>query len=480
MPWGVAAAAISVGGSLYASSKNKKAAGKAADREQAAAERAIERQEEAYGNAQQLLNPYVRQESAASNQLMAQMGLGGGGGGGGGGGWGYTDPDNLGAGQTDESRERFLEQLLSEQVAISGRAGYEGKHGEKAVAEGARRARKQLQSMKDQGVIPGDFEIPELGALQDYGWTAVQAAGGHKALRRSDVAGGKRHENYGADDYNAVAERYYPGGEAGNWGREVAAEGEGMMGGGAGGTGTGPGGAMTAGDIMGMAGVEGLPPEIREAYYEDLMAARDPIDLGMGEFASDEYQNYMGLTPESLQVGNEYQQTGAYQAARDQGIEAVNQGAAGTGSLYSGARGEALRDVGQNVEQNYYMDAMNRRAGMMADRRQTYGAELGRRLNEREASLGRMGSEVAGGRAQEQSYYNNYMQMLGQLASPSSTTNLASLEMGIGKDTGAILQDATRSVNNLNIASTNASNQAMGDAIGGVVDLGGAWLSNRK
>lgn len=237
---------------------------------------------------------------------------------------------------------------------------------------------------------------------------------------------------------------------------------------------------MTAGDIMGMAGVEGLPPEIREAYYEDLMAARDPIDLGMGEFASDEYQNYMGLTPESLQVGNEYQQTGAYQAARDQGIEAVNQGAAGTGSLYSGARGEALRDVGQNVEQNYYMDAMNRRAGMMADRRQTYGAELGRRLNEREASLGRMGSEVAGGRAQEQSYYNNYMQMLGQLASPSSTTNLASLEMGIGKDTGAILQDATRSVNNLNIASTNASNQAMGDAIGGVVDLGGAWLSNRK
>lgn len=464
MPWTVAVAAISAGTAIYGANRSDKTTDKAIAAERGAADRAIGRQEDAFENAQTLLSPYARQEQAASNQLMTQMGIAPSGGG----GWGHQDPGSLsGGGSGNRELDLFMRDMLADQVAISKRAGYNEKNG-KAQAEGARRAEMLLRQMQDQGQLPEGMELPTYDDL--YGQASELTAQGFGFDNYGRSADGEKIQGTGPGAYEKALQTL-----EGYGGQEIFAQAPGddqrMAPAGA------PGGALTADDIMARAGVEGVPEGLQDQYYQDLMGARDPIDLGAGEFMSDEYQNYMGLTPESLQVGNEYQDTGAYQAAREQGMEAVNQGAAGTGSLYSGRRGEALRDVGQDVEQQYYMDAMNRRADMMGSRRQTYGAELGRRLAERADYLGRMGSEVSQGRQQQQSYYNNYMQMLSQMASPQTTTNLASLEMGIGKDTGAILQDTTRATNNLSIANTNAQNQMMGDVAGGVVDLGSAWLS---
>lgn len=488
MPWGLAAgAAIGAGSAYLQGERAEDAADRAADRESAASAEAIARQERELENARALLNPYIRQEQAASQQLMAQMGLGGGGAGGGGGGFGFVDPSQLATGSDigAQPNDLFLDDMLAELIAVEAHSGYEGETG---IIRGVQKAREYIGELKAEGRLPADFPVPDQGTLMQRANDVVNAYGGIVDLRRNvamdygTIVGG---QEYGRPQIDQILDRYGVPSQADIESGTVQAGGPGgMMGdgeflGGSPANPPGAGGAMTARDIMGLAGIEGLPPEIREAYYEDIMASRDPIDLGVGDFMSEDYQSYMGLTPESLRVGAEYQQSPAYQRAIEQGTRTVNQGAAGAGTLYSGARGEALRDMGQEVEQGYYFDAMNRRADMLADRRQTYGAELARRLAERRDSMGRMGSEVAAGRQQEQSFYNNYMTMLSQLASPATATNVAQMGMNIGRETGATLMDATRAANNLSVAGTNVGNAALADVTGGLMDMGSAWLSNR-
>jgi hypothetical protein len=189
---------------------------------------------------------------------------------------------------------------------------------------------------------------------------------------------------------------------------------------------------------MRRAGIEGLPPEIQQQYLREL--AEDPrTDPGLAA--------YLGLTPESLQVGAGYQDTPAYAAAREAGIEAVEAGAAGGGTLYSGRRGKALRDVGQNVEQTYYMDAMNRRAQMMGARR-----------GQRQQDIGRRGTEYGAERSREQSYYNNYMNILNQLASPTTTTNIATMGTNLGRAEAANLLGTARNLGDLQMGQ--AANEA--------------------
>lgn len=457
MTWGaVIGAGVGLVGSMYSSSKSSKAADKAADREEAAAGQALARQEEAFEEAKVSLQPYARQEAAASSQMMRQLGLGGGGGGGaamGGDPWGF-DQSFEGAFQ-DESMDRFLEDLLANETAVALRAGYRGKHGQDGVIEGARRAQGILRDLKSQGRIPGDFEIPSLEGLQEAGWGALATHGGHKALRRS---------GWEAPTNDLVSTYFDPETGQSRARMEYDAEREQMMADAppaAGGAtmGSGPGGAFTAGDIMGMAGVEQLPGEIQDRYYADLM--EDPR-------TDPELAAYLGLTEESLQVGDSYQQTPAYMAAREAGVEAVDASAAAGGGLYSGRRGKALRDVGQDVEQQYYMDAMNRRQQMMADRR-----------GERTAGIGRRGVEVAGERGREQSYYNNYMQMLSAMSSPSTTTNIAQMGTSLGKDAAANIVGTARNIGDLEIGAAGAQGAAIADVTGGAMDLASTWIENR-
>ncbi|MEE8307270.1 MAG: hypothetical protein V3R81_08390, partial [Gammaproteobacteria bacterium] len=260
-------------------------------------------------------------------------------------------------------------------------------------------------------------------------------------------------EGYGTQNIQGLIDKYQvggpaPGAPAGPMGPQQTAEGE-------------PAGPtpQTAGDIMGRAGVEGMSPELQERYQTDIM--EDPR-------TDPELAAYLGLTPESMDVGQSYQDTQAYQGAVEAGTRAVNQGAAGSGSLYSGRRGTALRDVGQKVEQGYYFDADDRQERMMGARR-----------GERAAGIGRRGLEVGMGRQREDSYYNNYMQMLSSMSTPQTTTNIEQMRQGTARGEGANIMGTARDVGNLNVASANANQAAMADIAGGVMQMGSSWIDRQ-
>ena len=492
MPWGVAAAAIGVAGSVYASKKSGDAAKDAARGEGEASEAAIARSQEAFSQTEAELQPFARQEQAASSQLMAQMGLappsGGGGAqmGTGGDAWGFGAKPTGGAaggaaGVEGAEFQRFMENMLGDQMQIAVRAGYSQ---QKAAAEGARRAEGFLQSLKQSGDLPEGFATPSLSDLTE----AIHTMGANnnynfKSYGRN--ADGSPTQGTGPQSLEAVKGRLRSAGGAeallpqyfdqpGQPGQQnvvgvnpdgspkmgipTPAGGTAQMGGPGGMPDQGGGGPqrMGATEIMGLAGMESMPEEVRQEYLAGVM--EDPR-------SDPELAAYLGLTEESMQVGSSYQDTPAYMAAREAGIEAVDQGAAGGGTLYSGARGEALRDVGQGVEQEYYMDAMNRRGEMMGARRGEYGARQGR---------------VAGayntGRSEQQSYYNNYMQLLSGLSTPTTTTNIGSMRQGAAQAEGATALSTARNIGDLKMGTAANQGAMIGDVAGGIMKMGGAYI----
>lgn len=462
MSWGaVVGAGVGLVGSIYSSKKSKKAADKAGEREAAASAEALERQEAAYEEAKMALSPYARQEAAASSQMMRQLGLAPAAGAGGGGAdpWGFADQPFEGGmtgGRNLEQFDRVIEDMMAQQQVIAKRAGY---NKSKVWREAANRMVSIMDTMKRQGKIPPGYQMPTHSELTSMARDIEDRYGGHKNMARS-LYRGISHPTY--DPMAAVdtlLERFdieFPTEQP------PAAAGE-QMGAPAGepaaGPGSGPGGAFTAGDIMGMAGVEQLPQEIQDQYLTDLM--EDPR-------TDPELAAYLGLTPESLEPGDAYRQTAAYEAAREAGVEAVDAAAAAGSGLYSGRRGRALRDVGQEVEQQYYFDAKRTQEQMMAARR-----------GERAAAIGRRGVEYGAERAREQSYYNNYMQMLNAMASPTTTTNIAAMGTSLGKEAAANITGTARSLGDLDIGAAGASQAAIADVTGGIMDLAGTWIENR-
>lgn len=458
-PWGAAAGAV-IGGALsWLGGKGAKdTADEAAQREQAASAQGLAAQQAAYQEAQAALQPYALQEQVASTQMMAQMGLapppGAGGGAAmgaptGGDAWGFG-AGGAGGAQAQQSGNfnKFLEDVLTEQMVISKRAGYNKKRG---LAEGARRTIDLFEGLKREGKLPQGFQMPSMTSLVAQAGQIEDAYGGLKNMERT-LSPGVTHEGYTTANIQGFMDRYdikpqAPAGMGEQPGE--ALEGEYI-----------PAEApspQTAGDIMGRAGVEGLPEGLGEQYYEGIM--EDPR-------TDPELAGYLGLTPESMQVGSEYQQLPAYMKAREAGMEAVNVGAAGSGSLYSGRRGEELRDVGQQVESQYYQDAVRQQQQMMQARR-----------GERGAGLARMGGAYETGRNREQSYYNNYMQMLQGMSQPTATTNIGAMGTSLGRETSANLIGTARGVSDLQIGGAGAQQAAYADIAGGIMRVAPAFLS---
>lgn len=124
--------------------------------------------------------------------------------------------------------------------------------------------------------------------------------------------------------------------------------------------------------------------------------------------------------------GTAYMETPAYQATIEQGVSAVDQAAATGGSLYSGARGEALKEVGQNVQQ---------------------------------------------------SYYSNYMNILQNMATPTSTTNLSNIGIGTAGTIGQQNIAAQNLATGYNLQGVEAQNAAMADIVGGISSGVGAYMN---
>ena len=459
MPWGVAAAAIGVAGAVYSGKKAGDVAKEAGEREGAASAEAIERQEAAFEEAKTALAPVARQEAAYGTQLAAQMGVAPIAGGADD-PWGYAPGGYPGGGGDAgaQANQRFMEDLIANEMAVASQAGYRGKHGAKAVAEGARRAQQIIRDLKAQGKLPADFQEPSMADWNKIGQTTMQAHGGVKALG----------QNYQTLDAAAIADRSYPGGQLPG----VQAGGPGgMMGGGQmidpeTGQVTG-GGAMGGGpqvqtiqSIMERAGADQLPPELRERFMQDLM--EDPRQ-------DPELAAYLGLTPESMDVGASYQETPAYMAARTAGIEAVDAAAAGGGGLYSGRRGKALRDVGQDVEQQYFFNAQRQREQMMGARR-----------GERTTGIARRGDVYEAGQQRGQSYYNNYMSMLSELSAPTTTTNLATMGTSLAGETSANIMGTARGLSDLEIGAQGAQGAMVADVTGGLMNMASSYIGPRK
>lgn len=126
--------------------------------------------------------------------------------------------------------------------------------------------------------------------------------------------------------------------------------------------------------------------------------------------------------------GTAFMKTPVYQRAIDEGIRSVNQGAANAGFLYSGRRGEALKDIGQGVQANFYQ---------------------------------------------------NYMSILERMANPVSSTNLSNIGINQAATMGSNIQQGQQRSNEYNLMGTEARGQATSDIVGGITSGVGAYL-NRK
>lgn len=165
--------------------------------------------------------------------------------------------------------------------------------------------------------------------------------------------------------------------------------------------------------------------ESRIASYEDRVSqAQQVIDSRQGD-----------QQPEVASTA--YLDLPSYKGAVTEGVSAVNQGAATSGSLYSGARGEALKDVGQSVQQTYY---------------------------------------------------NNYMNILQGMANPASTTNLSNMGIGSAASMGNVNAATASQINASNLAGvgqsnaynlqgTQAQNAAIADIAGGVSSGVSAYMN---
>jgi hypothetical protein len=130
--------------------------------------------------------------------------------------------------------------------------------------------------------------------------------------------------------------------------------------------------------------------------------------------------------PQDNQAGTAYMNTPAYQGAIDAGVKSVDQGAANSGGLYSGARGVALRDVGQGVQQ---------------------------------------------------SFYSNYMNMLQNMANPATATNLSNIGINQAGNIGQQNIASANNVNGYNLMGTEANNAATSDTIGGLTSAFTAYMN---
>ena len=144
---------------------------------------------------------------------------------------------------------------------------------------------------------------------------------------------------------------------------------------------------------------------------------------------SSPYMNPEGayeVAPEHVYRPRDTSQIPGYQAAMDESLRAAEQSAISSGSTaYGGRRLEAAGEVGAGVQQ---------------------------------------------------SYYNNYMNMLQNMASPQSATNMASMGLNQGVSMGQQNLAATNQSNQYRMEGAGARQAGIGDILGaGAGVLGGAY-----
>ena len=131
----------------------------------------------------------------------------------------------------------------------------------------------------------------------------------------------------------------------------------------------------------------------REEEKRRLGVMREDLSpyTGAGATALDQTLSQLGL---SSAPAYDITQMPGYQGLVDERLRAVNEGAAGSGMLFSGARGKALADVGAQTYQDFYQNYLNRLQGLSSAGQQgvTTLGTAGLSSGAQQASLGMQGA----------------------------------------------------------------------------------------
>jgi len=126
------------------------------------------------------------------------------------------------------------------------------------------------------------------------------------------------------------------------------------------------------------------------------------------------------------EAGTAYLDTPGYQAMLTETREGVDQASANSGNLYSGRRGEAAGEASAGVQQ---------------------------------------------------SFYNNYMNLLTNMSSPTTATNLASMGVGQGIAMGQQNLSAQQIAGGYNVSAAQTNQAAFGDIVGAGANIYSGYLA---
>lgn len=163
----------------------------------------------------------------------------------------------------------------------------------------------------------------------------------------------------------------------------------------------------------------------RELNIERYGEAKDYIEpwIEDARMAREQQKIELGLAPGE---SGAYMETGGYQDMLSESQRSVEQAAASSGSLYSGARMKAAGEVGASVQNQFY---------------------------------------------------NNYMNMLTNMADPSAATNLASLGVGQGATMGRQMIESQNIASDYQMGGAQAVQAGRADLFGGLIELGTGYMA---
>ena len=187
---------------------------------------------------------------------------------------------------------------------------------------------------------------------------------------------------------------------------------------------------------------------------------------------------------------NSFIQGSPYQSAIDEGVRAVESSAASAGRFRSGTTLDALKDVGQGVQSQYFSNYMNSLDNIMGINENRYAnqintAENRRRdtqnINEQRYTNALNMGEQRDVRQQnvEEQRLTNYLNILSGRENTSNTArqNIAALGVDQGISMGNSASNAVAAQNQYNLGATAAQNAAYADVASGVGNLASAYIS---
>lgn len=444
MTWGaVGGAVVGVVGGAIASDRAGDAAGDAADAQLAAAAQSEALNKERFDEAQRMLSPYIQRSDIAQQQLMAELGLP----------VPAASPymqeqnvrirqDGVEAEIRAKLEERGIPQIITETSYVPGPKGSKQKRKRKVTNPEYTKAEAELRNQigTDQSEIAAPWD---------------------RAPRYTDGKVGPNEQPIEGEYLQAPGTGY-----------RATPSYQNLM-----------GMYDDYGDVIGTPSYDAVKAPLLE--YQKLVegdSVRAPIDA---------YQQMLNESRQKYNEGVDVTNLPGYQKMIEERTGAVNQGAAGSGSLYSGRRGEALAEAGGATQQEFFRNYQNDERAYMGQQRDVAGTLSGIE----QGRLGMQGgiySAMSGiesdrmdrfaGLTQakagtENQFYTNYMNMLQNMASPQVAQNLSALGVNQGMAQGQQNIGAQQTASEYNLMGTGAQNAAIADIAKGGANIASAYMN---